>query len=95
MNEKERRICLICGEPYEVNTRGRHGRSNNKRNRGKDSLTCSHKCSKIYQRARDNIYQKYLRNLGRIKKELIKKITERTLDQEDIVPIIEEAFNIK
>ena len=44
MNKIKTRKCVVCEKPYEYNTLKRRG------GRGKNTITCSHKCSIIYSR---------------------------------------------
>ena len=52
------RKCIVCGKEFKYKTtRGnRGGLGINKNYRSKNAITCSHKCSNIYNRKIKNLY---------------------------------------
>lgn len=50
--------CIICEKKYPRRVRRRKGRSRGLNERGINTITCSHKCSRIYHRVYNRIREK-------------------------------------
>lgn len=59
MNQIKERNCVVCSNTFNYRTKGAQGKHFKIKNlRGKNMITCSRKCSKIYNRIAHYIYTK-------------------------------------
>ena len=47
MRNNNKKECIICHDPFEIKSSGYHEKIKSKR--GRNTITCSRKCAKIYR----------------------------------------------
>lgn len=77
---KPRTNCIVCEK--EIYRKGIHIGSRNKSKRGKASITCSSKCSAIYQRIFKYIRDKSFREIMKKHKKQVEKFEDYVISDE-------------
>jgi len=57
--------CIVCKKEYPRRLKSRIGRSSRIYTRGKNTITCSPKCARIYSRKYYQIRKKYFKRKGK------------------------------